>query len=107
MHVLPYAVFKDHGRIPRSTDIEEGIVLFKDGMQVVFVSHQWWKPSTDASISHPDNAENEKFGLICEAIENQRLEMGLPEDLASIYLWIDYACIPQGAEYCCAWLLPL
>jgi len=56
---------------------------------VVFVSHRWWDPDNGL----PDNAEGEKYDIICRAVQDMIDVEGI--DRPSIVIWCDYASIDQ------------
>jgi len=55
----------------------------------VFVSHRWWDPDNGL----PDNAEGEKYDIICRAVQDMIDVEGI--DRPSIVIWCDYASIDQ------------
>ena len=95
MRVVPFNLFRDQGRIPRSSD---GLTVASNTIEedalVVFVSHRWLRPED----GDPDDEQNSKHAAVCTAIKaitsssSSAKKLGRP-----VYLWIDFACIEQDS----------
>jgi len=93
MQVIPFeSVFSRLNEIPRYgtfTPSYEGTL--PPNSFVIFVSHRWLRPGL--SGGHPDSSENEKHMQITSSVRFLASREKL--NLADIYLWIDYSCVPQ------------
>ena len=84
MRVVPYDVFRDHGRIPRSSD---GLTVASSGIEddalVVFVSHRWLRPT----MGDPDDEQHSKHAAVCAAIK-AITSSSTTKSRRPVYLWI-------------------
>lgn len=93
MRVVPFNLFRDLGRIPRSSDgLTVASSTIEDDALVVFVSHRWLRPED----GDPDDEQNSKHAAICVAIKAiTRPSSSAKKSGRPVYLWIDYASIEQ------------
>ena len=111
MYVLPISELLQLKRLPSHEYILDRLVVWEEGMAVVFVSQTW------LSDSHPDNDENVKLTLLKEVLQRARdgdlsvsaqwvaaLVYGgdlsipaaqLQQDLENGYVWFDVLSVPQ------------
>ena len=112
MLVMPYARFKEQGRIWKSTStwradaFRNGWLLTHEpganGFVTVYVSHRWWhsppgRPAGVIDWGGPDHAEgantNLKWKMLCAAVEALIARDKLDEN--RVALWIDWQSIYQ------------
>jgi len=90
-------------------DALQGIQRFgAPQVEIFFVSHRWLRPSTDASLAHPDDEASTKAKALVEFSTwrrdwVRRRHGFLPE----IYFWIDYCCFDQGNSSINMAMLPI
>ena len=111
MYVLPISELLQLERLPSHENILDKLVIWEEGMAVVFVSQTW------LSDSHPDNDENVKLTLLKQVLQRARdgdlavsgqwaaaLAYGgdlsipaaqLQQDLENGYVWFDIFSVPQ------------
>ncbi len=112
MHALPIADLLQLTRFPPHQELLKAgkLVEIKDGMDVLFVSHQW------LSMQHPDPKSNQLKCLqrVLSRLTDGKLDVendwgqqlllhdrGLKSrkwwkaKMKTMYVWVDYMCMPQ------------
>ena len=107
MHVLPVKRVLKLKRLPTHEAVKANLVLYREGMSVLFVSQTW------LSNAHPDNPSNIKLGLLQhflrdartgkQAIEPDwlselrwgRLEISAKQIKQIEFVWFDIFSVPQ------------
>jgi hypothetical protein len=105
MRVVSFKTFKQHGKLPRSSDkVTQAMTLIPGEAIVIFISHRWlrpWKTQHEcegeghvwAGMSHPDDHAGSKHLLICAAV--QKLAKEKKWLLNQVFLWLDFCCVEQ------------
>ncbi len=97
MRVVEFQVFKEFGKLPRSSDKKTVDLSAVPGyVKLVFISHHWLLPHKDPKIAHPDDAAGSKHALICAGIEKLAENFEKKDwSIERVYLWLDFCCVEQ------------
>jgi hypothetical protein len=105
MRVVSFQAFKQHGKLPRSSDhVTQLVSLLPGEAKIIFISHRWLRPwhtqqeceeqgHAWAGMAHPDDQAGSKHALICAAIEKLANKKAWNLDL--VFLWLDFCCVEQ------------
>ena len=110
MIVMPFKVFKEQGKIEKSTlewrtkAFDNGwLVQYTGDLVVIFISHRWWyhppnRPAGTYDWGGPDHVEghkaNLKWRLICEGVDALIKKDNLQVD--KVALWIDWQVLAHA-----------
>lgn len=95
LRFIDFEVFADRTCFPRYPKDQDLCVTLndidRDNSLIVFISHAWLLG--EDGQNWPDNATNEKFKLVVEAI--RIIKQSYAPGMSEAFIWLDYGCINQ------------